>query len=136
MFSPGFSSGFWGIFLVATAAGGGELGFWLVSCVFLCAGTGGELDFWSVSCVFACAGAEAGGRAGEPPKSIMATRTSENRLPRKSNLGLPSTVFFVACCKAHHSRMRGNFKARRSGSAGVSPAVARAETPTLPVWGG
>jgi hypothetical protein len=47
---------------------------------------------------------------GEPLKTSIATSTSENRLARKSNLALPSTVFFVFRCKLHHSRLRGNIK--------------------------
>jgi len=47
---------------------------------------------------------------GEPPKSSMATSTSENRLPRKSNLGPPNTDFFVLRCKLHHSKLRENIK--------------------------
>ena len=47
---------------------------------------------------------------GEPSKSSMATSTSENRLPRKSNLGPPSTGFFALRCKLHHSKLRENIK--------------------------
>ena len=61
-FSTGVVLGFWGIFLVpAGVAAGGETGFWPASCAFPCVGGG------------------AGGRVGEPPKKIMATRISQNK---------------------------------------------------------
>ena len=95
---------------VFASVGDGAMGICFAACLFASAGARAEFDFCFAGCVVPCAGTGAGGSAGEPPKRIMATRSSKYRLPRKSNLDVPSSVFSLFRCKAHHSSLQGNIK--------------------------
>jgi hypothetical protein len=90
---------------VFASVGDGAMGFCFAACLFACAGALAEFDFCIAGCVIPRAATGAGGSVGDPPKRIMATRSSKYKLPRKSNLGVPSSVFFLFRCKAHHSSL-------------------------------